>query len=910
MIGLVLLAALVRAWHLDHMSIWQDEGLSLYRATRDVGGILSGVIQLGALPTQDLQPPAFFLLLFAWFKLLGVSTWAAKWLTLLAALPTVPLVWALGRRWVGAWTGRLAALLAALSPAYLWYSQEIRGYTLAVTLGLAGVYALARTLAADTPRAARLRWGAVTLVANGLLLWTHYLGFFLVGFELLWLLVVAVRQRRRELVAVVVLLALVGLPLVPFALYRLGLGKERHQVFQPLQDVLFTLLGGFAMGRTMDARLVPLGLLLFLILLAAGVWLLWRRRRASLWLLGGYLLVPTLAFFAVTFIKPTFRGVQHLLIQSPPFYILAAAGVVALARYRGRRAWLGWGLGLAAVAAMLVADWGFYHQPAFAKDDLRGLARYVSERAIPGDILAVSDPVLELAFQQLAPDLDVRALPPMGAGGLPEDRPPQELLAPLLAGRTRLWFMTPDDALKEWLDKRALLVEQRSFHGLDIPVRVDAYERRPAGPGDLPPRGPRDAVLGGLKPLGFEVLPDPARPGHGARVRLAWQVYQEGVPDYKVSLRLLDADGRGFGQADDTVPASQWPYGEVTYWPQDLAVSAGAAPGVYRLGLTVYDPATGQAWPEDGPHVLGPVKVGRAQEPLVPAAVAVDRRLSARGGGVAIFGADLPKTEGIAGEGLPVFVWLSATRDDPSVARLRAELTDGWGRVRATAEAPLSPPDAAPTAGELRRVPLALDLPAGGGRYGLRVRALDAAGEAVWLRRGAVPVRAAALGTVAVTAPERSTAVPAMGHRLDVPVGDTVRLLGYDLAVTEVEPGAELPVTLYWRAEGDTPISYQVTVQLVPLAPDGLPAGPPVAQHDGLPADGSRPTSGWQPGEVITDPHRVPVSRDVVPGDYLLLTALYDPAQPDVPRPEVRQGAVTRDYVALQPVRVGGGGRR
>ena len=97
-IAFVVVAALLRTWHLDHLSIWQDEGLSLYRATQDLAGILSGVIHLGSVPTHDVQPPLYFLVLAGWFKLAGSGTWTAKWFSMSASLPAVPLVWALGRR--------------------------------------------------------------------------------------------------------------------------------------------------------------------------------------------------------------------------------------------------------------------------------------------------------------------------------------------------------------------------------------------------------------------------------------------------------------------------------------------------------------------------------------------------------------------------------------------------------------------------------------------------------------------------------------------------------------------------------------------------------------------------------------------------------------------------------------------
>ncbi len=98
-----------------------------------------------------------------------------------------------------------------------------------------------------------------------------------------------------------------------------------------------------------------------------------------------------------------------------------------------------------------------------------------------------------------------------------------------------------------------------------------------------------------------------------------------------------------------------------------------------------------------------------------------------------------------------------------------------------------------------------------------------------------------------------------------------VQLLGYDIQPRKVKPGDTLTITLYWQA-GDTPSpDYTVFVHLV--GPDGLRG-----QHDSPPGQGGLPMSGWLPGEVVTDIHRVPVAPDAPPGDYWLAVGMYDPA--------------------------------
>ncbi|MFQ5460072.1 MAG: hypothetical protein ACE5EL_04705, partial [Anaerolineae bacterium] len=112
--------------------------------------------------------------------------------------------------------------------------------------------------------------------------------------------------------------------------------------------------------------------------------------------------------------------------------------------------------------------------------------------------------------------------------------------------------------------------------------------------------------------------------------------------------------------------------------------------------------------------------------------------------------------------------------------------------------------------------------------------------------------------------------------------GELASLVGYELegggrrvAEEGLVPGEALTVTLYWRAAAHTPQPNHVSVQLLP--PVGAADPRPVAQHDGPPAGGGRPTTGWRPGEVVTDSHRLVVPPDLAPGEYPLAVVVYDP---------------------------------
>jgi hypothetical protein len=125
-------------------------------------------------------------------------------------------------------------------------------------------------------------------------------------------------------------------------------------------------------------------------------------------------------------------------------------------------------------------------------------------------------------------------------------------------------------------------------------------------------------------------------------------------------------------------------------------------------------------------------------------------------------------------------------------------------------------------------------------------------------------------------------------------------LVGADMAPNAVAPGGVLPVTLYWQALAEMDIPYTVFVHL--LGPDQQV----VAGHDGEPVGGTRPTTGWVPGEFVTDQHEVPIPADLPGGQYVIEVGLYDAGAPGMPRLPVlgEDGQVETDRVIFGPVRV------
>lgn len=110
-------------------------------------------------------------------------------------------------------------------------------------------------------------------------------------------------------------------------------------------------------------------------------------------------------------------------------------------------------------------------------------------------------------------------------------------------------------------------------------------------------------------------------------------------------------------------------------------------------------------------------------------------------------------------------------------------------------------------------------------------------------------------------------------------LGDSIELAGAYLtinglapesgATARLEPGDAVDLTLMWQAMGPIDRSYTAFVHLL----DG--AGNLIAQHDGIPVEGTRPTTTWATGEQLLDRHSLVVPERAA-GPLTLIAGLYD----------------------------------
>jgi 4-amino-4-deoxy-L-arabinose transferase-like glycosyltransferase len=120
-------------------------------------------------------------------------------------------------------------------------------------------------------------------------------------------------------------------------------------------------------------------------------------------------------------------------------------------------------------------------------------------------------------------------------------------------------------------------------------------------------------------------------------------------------------------------------------------------------------------------------------------------------------------------------------------------------------------------------------------------------------------------------APPEKAAAGGLEYEADYRLGKHIQLESYRLSQATLAPGDTLTVVLIWQADEQIPEDYTVFCHLLSQE------GELVAQRDGPPVYGVRPTPSWRVGEMIRDGHQILLEERIPPGEYELSVGMYDP---------------------------------
>ena len=609
---IALFAFALRAYRLDAQALWWDESLTVYRATRDLATILENTIVIQTVVTTDLMPPLYFLLQHFLVLAFGISEFALRFLSLAVNVATVPLIYALGKRWFSSRVALLAAFLAALSPFYVWYAQEARPYALVLFFSTLAIYALVRTIDSgrgQTPTnadknnlvrvhlrsSASYLWLFTYILATIASLCTHYYAGFLLPFHVALIALTVWREKKMW-----VWIFLPAIPsisiifLLPIVLRGAVGNVNSGPTIVALDVILRDLLNSFSVGITMDAAQAVWIDVALLLLFIIGISI---TPHASRLTLVAYLALPLLALLVAQLARPLYQNSRYFIAISPAFYL----GVAALASRRK----------IFAVPVLAIFLLGaipslnnLYFDPRWGKDDHRAWAQDLRERVYSGDVLILNSPHTEELFHYYADDIvPIITLPILRSDGKPSPDADLAIVREALTQHARVWYLEmhapfddPDQRIEKLLHEQGVLLDQTNARGTSTKITLSRFARA------LPIANTRDishphdfAFEGHLRLRGYDA-PATMKPGSRATIKLFWQIDEPVGEDYAVSLRLVDASGAMLAQWDTSPLGNR--AGSSTWQPKQIVVDARevrvpANPGSYRWQIVPYHAATG-----------------------------------------------------------------------------------------------------------------------------------------------------------------------------------------------------------------------------------------------------------------------------------------------------------------------------
>lgn len=367
---MILLAGLIlRLYHINFQSYWIDEIASMNGSHPAL--TIPAILKYSA---HD-QPPAFLFILHGWFKVFPYDDLSGRLVPLLFAMAGIFACYLLGKEVGGPQTGLIAAFVVTFSYIHIFYSQEVRSYTLIVLLSALSFYFFLRAF-----RTERIIDFASYALIMTIMFYTHYYALVVIAAQAAMMaltLLIYGATRKFIVYSAVTFLGMVVLCLPWIPVYFSN--AQTSSFWLEPEPFYFPFRYWYLYFRD------PVSMILFA---SALLWFLWKIRSydASLQrntlLLAGCAALCFIIPYIYSIVRIPMLHVRYTLVAFPPIVALIAAGLPRLARGRLRLL-----LSLIAVASLinLIVVQRFYTKPY--KEDWRNLVAGIKDRIQQNDLV-------------------------------------------------------------------------------------------------------------------------------------------------------------------------------------------------------------------------------------------------------------------------------------------------------------------------------------------------------------------------------------------------------------------------------------------------------------------------------------------------------------------------------------------
>ncbi len=375
----------LRIYNLGKYSFWYDEALSLIFAKEIT---LKNIFEFG---TYCTNPPLFFLVLKPWIYFLH-SEFSIRLLTLFFGVLSIAAIYKIASRLFSKSVGLISSFIMAVSPLHIYYSQELRAYSLVTFLSLMSIWWLINVLENN-----KLSSWVLFILFNTLLIYSHNIAtFMLIGENIFFFSFY--RGYKKLLKNWLLCNFLIVILYSPLAIVILGqifniqLTAHYSWVPKPTFLMFFHTFQIFNIGYFGDKFSYFFSSLIFIYLFFVGIRSKIEVKTKVMLLL--WISIPILLLIISSYLVMSIYIYRTLIYISPAYYIFIALGIKKIKRLSVLV--MAGVLYIFIITIVLFAQYSdsfsFAHNPyhigVFPRKDIKLASQFVKQEFQSGDLIA------------------------------------------------------------------------------------------------------------------------------------------------------------------------------------------------------------------------------------------------------------------------------------------------------------------------------------------------------------------------------------------------------------------------------------------------------------------------------------------------------------------------------------------